>query len=168
MPICGSGVSSESAILSSQVSSLEDIFGPGEYKICPKDLFQLEQSTTITTSPLLPPHFYRALLAITGDARYIQYFFDVKSVPLHNFLLPGTPEPAMASNAVARAALTALLERVTTSSVDYGFADHAQLQETLSQSLTELSTNVVISQQGHFLVGNHNQMEIPTPQQVAA
>ena len=38
--------------------------------------------------------------------------------------------------------------------------DGYHVDRTLAYSLTELSSNVVISQMGHFLVGNHNQVEV--------
>eukprot|EP00668_Euglena_longa_P000955 GGOE01001146.1.p1 GENE.GGOE01001146.1~~GGOE01001146.1.p1 ORF type:complete len:763 (+),score=144.16 GGOE01001146.1:330-2291(+) len=150
-----------------QVDSLEDIFGAGEYDIHPSKLVEFEQSTRIVVGKHLPPFFYRALLSLTGDVHYIHYFWQTKSFALNNFLDPELLQnKTLASNPFARDLMNDLLRKVVDCPPDYGFRDAAHVGYTLERSLTELSTSVVISQEGYFLLGNYNQIVEPTPRTV--
>eukprot|EP00667_Euglena_gracilis_P006239 EG_transcript_6292 len=150
-----------------QVESLEDIFGAGEYDINPSKLVEFEQSTRIAVGKHLPPFFYRALLTLTGDVRYIQYFWQTKSFALNSFLdLELLQDAILSSNTFARDLMTDLLQRVVDCPPDFGFRDAAHVGGTLERSLTELSTGVVISQEGCFLLGNYNQIVEPGPRAV--
>jgi len=147
-----------------QAENLEEIYGPGEFEIHPAKLAQFEQSTRIIVGRHLPPFFYRAVVALAGDPRYIQYFWQTKAFALADFLKPeALQDPALGDYPVARDLLADLLRRVNAAPADYGFEDSAHVGATLEQSLTELSTGVVISQEGYFLLGNYNQIVELTP-----
>eukprot|EP00667_Euglena_gracilis_P002212 EG_transcript_2211 len=157
----------EESLRAVKVGSLEDIYGPAEYPITPETLYQYEQSTQIRLGELLPPFFYRSLLQLTADPRYIQFFWETKSSPLAEFLEPVAGQgPSLQRNPVARDLMTALLQRVAASPPDFGFKGSPHVKKTLEQSLTELSTSVVISQEGQFLLGNYNQILEPGPKAV--
>lgn len=149
------------------VDNIEEIFGPAECIISPEKLVGYEQSTHIALGVLLPPFFYRALLQLTANKHYIQYFWRTKSFPLADFLKPFPDQDAcFGDHPMARNLMVAFLEQVMICPMDYGFKDLKQIGTTLEQSLTELSTAVVISQEGQFLVGNYNQILEPTRESV--
>eukprot|EP01010_Urceolus_cornutus_P004952 NODE_82_length_2547_cov_290.341473_g63_i0.p1 GENE.NODE_82_length_2547_cov_290.341473_g63_i0~~NODE_82_length_2547_cov_290.341473_g63_i0.p1 ORF type:complete len:764 (+),score=160.34 NODE_82_length_2547_cov_290.341473_g63_i0:70-2361(+) len=140
------------------VQGLGDIFGPGVAKFSSLELRGFEQSTNVLTGLLVPAEFYRRLLPATTT--HVQTTFDNKALTLRELV-----DKEVKSGNAAESALQTLLREADRNYAEFGFASEAAKNQTFQNSLSELSTGVLISGEGRFLVENYNQIASAPPNQ---
>ena len=91
------------------MQSLRNIFGDQELMITANQIRQLNHTYRCRLAPLLPAQFYKALVKLTADDRYIQYFWENKAATFSELL---KVEPSRASNAEAHEKYLALMDEV--------------------------------------------------------
>ena len=137
------------------VSHCREIYGEGCFELTPRELRALAQSTRIYTGVDLPPLFWLRLVGITSKDSLIQYYNDRKAIPL----------AWMATNSQV-CKVGAWIKELCGSRQQrrkYGFKSDARFLRTIKQSLTELSTQVCIVQDGYFFSRADNQIAPKPP-----
>eukprot|EP00667_Euglena_gracilis_P001602 EG_transcript_1606 len=141
--------------------SVQDIFGDGEMFISRQRLQRLNATYTVRLAPAFPVAFYKALVKVLAVDPNVQYFWENKAVTLQELHKRPAEE---ASNPQAQKQFIRLMDAVAESKELFGFRSAAQFRDIVEQSMTELSTTVVIAGEVVFLSGNHGQITplIPT------
>jgi len=142
--------------------SVQDIFGDGEVFISRRRLQSLNGTYTVRLAPSFPVPFYKALVKILAADPNVQYFWDNKAITLTELYQRPIAEAAYPE---AQAQFVTLIRTVMESKELFGFTSSEQLKGLLDQSMTELSTSVVIAGEVVFLSGNHGQITPLMPSQ---
>ena len=132
------------------VSHCREIYGAGRFELKPSELRKLAQSTRIYTGADLPTMFWLRLVGITSQDSLIQYYHDRNAIPLA--WMASQSHPYKLGSWIRELCSSPKLRH------EYGFQSDKQFLRTINQSLTELSTQVCISQYGYFFSGNDNQI----------
>eukprot|EP00667_Euglena_gracilis_P007109 EG_transcript_7172 len=136
------------------LKSSRDIFGPGEFCISWREVCELAETTKIYTGADLPPKFFLHLAGIVSRDNLVEYYYHRKAIPLAWMATTQSGQPPCHVGQF----ILALLNDPGRQQ-DCGFRSTRHFTQTIQQSLTELSTQVCVVGQGHFFVGNHNQIQ---------
>eukprot|EP00667_Euglena_gracilis_P007457 EG_transcript_7535 len=136
------------------LQSSREIFGSGEFRISWQEVCALAETTKIYTGADLPPKFFLRLAGVVSRDNVVEYYYHRKAIPL---AWMATSQSGQQLCGVGQFIADLLPD--PKKQRDYGFRSTEHFKQTIQQSLTELSTQVCVSGQGHFFVGNDNQIQ---------
>jgi hypothetical protein len=144
------------------LSSLAELYGKQEFKIKISELKTLEKTIRIRLGKHLPSMFYKELVGVISQSTLydpseedslddprtpLEFYNRKKTMPLQD-IASEDPECELAKK----------LAEVQSDHFKYGFTSREQLADALQLSISELASEVCISQEGYFFVGDYNQI----------
>eukprot|EP00906_Rhabdomonas_costata_P029214 RCo041248 len=138
------------------ISSLKDIFGPGEFKITAGEIRSLEKEIRIFTGPALPPEFFLKLIGIVSRDENVQYYSEHRDISLG--VMSEATNPCELGRFIRD--MRGCFHRPQRSKLSWEFTDITQaiVKQLCEQNLVELSTQVCVACPGYLFVGNDNQI----------
>ena len=153
-----------------QLPPLESIFGTGKFEIQPEEIKEFMKVEVQNSGDVMTERFYDELVRIIQDDKYVLYFDRNRQHSLKD-LAEGNHvdcvcDPKCESGCItAKEAVFRLNAVLGKDKNELGFRTQADMDSAKRMSLTELSTCLVVTCEGHFFVGNNNQiMERTTDQ----
>eukprot|EP00667_Euglena_gracilis_P000041 EG_transcript_41 len=145
-----------------RVHHLRDLYGEKQWKIAGHQFKEIEDSTRIYTSYIMPAQFFLAFAKIIADDTCAQFWKDQSHQSPNDFLHQVNMRvPEEYKKSVED--LQTLLNNVSRDFTSYGFASEEDFSTMLNSSICSLATACCVAQRGYCILDDDNQLQDRPP-----
>eukprot|EP00668_Euglena_longa_P030596 GGOE01038186.1.p1 GENE.GGOE01038186.1~~GGOE01038186.1.p1 ORF type:complete len:2315 (+),score=765.90 GGOE01038186.1:746-6946(+) len=152
-----------------RVTHLRELYGSKTWRIGKHQFREIEESTRIYTSYLLPGKFFRAIVKIIAAEPHAQFWKEQSHQSFNDILHMvnlTVPEKYKKSLEELKTLLNVVRKDVSQHGQTYGFHSEEDFSSMLNTSICSLATSVCVAQRGYCLLDDNNQLQERPPAEI--